>query len=199
MAHDKMNALFDPIVWAILLLFLGCALIVLEVFLPSWGVLSVLAASCIFASLYVAFSQRGVTAGVSLLVVTVVFIPMAVGLAFKYLPYTPIGKILVGELPTEEEVRPEDPRRELIARVGVAQSKMLPSGAVLIDGQLVDAVSQGIAIEKGQNVVVTEVRGNRVVVRPASDNEANRSAHPDDAMSQSLDSLGLESLDEPFS
>ena len=194
-----MNALFDPIIWAILLLLLGCALIVLEVFIPSWGVLSVLAASAIFASLYVAFSQRGPTTGFAFLVVTLVFIPSAVGLAFKYLPYTPIGKILVGELPREEEVLPEDPRRELIDRVGVAKSKMLPSGAVLIDGQLVDAVSQGVAIEKDQAVVVMEVRGNRVVVRPATEDEINRAPRAEDTMSQSLDSLGLESLDDPFS
>ena len=40
---------------------------------------------------------------------------------------------------------------------------------------------------------------DRVVVRPATEDEINRAPPRDDAMSQSLDSLGLESLDEPFS
>ena len=190
---------FDPIVWAILLLLLGCALIVLEIFIPSWGVLSVLAASAIFAALYVAFSERGTTTGAIFLVITIFVIPTAVGLAFKYLPHTRIGKVLVGELPSEEEVLPQDPRRALIDRIGVAKSKMLPSGAVWIDGKTVDAVSQGVAIEQGQYVVVTEVRGNRVVVRPATDDEKIVSENPQDTLARPIDSFGLESLDDPFS
>jgi membrane-bound serine protease (ClpP class) len=109
-----------------------------------------------------------------------------------------MGKAFLGELPDEDQVAPEDPRRALIGRVGVARSKMLPSGAVEIDGRLVDAISQGMAIDPEQYVVVMEVRGNRVVVRPANDDEHPDRRRADDLLSRPIEELGIESLDDPL-
>ena len=71
---------------------------------------------------------------------------------------------------------------------------MLPSGAVEIDGQTIDALSEGVPIESGQRVRVIEVRGMRVVVRPADDEPPTT----DDVLSQPIDSLGLEPFDDPL-
>jgi membrane-bound ClpP family serine protease len=192
-----MNAL-DPIVWSIILMLVGCVVLVLEVFIPSGGVLAVLSAASFIGSILLAF-QRSPQTGFAFLVTTVVAVPAVVGLAFKYWPKTRMGKAFLGELPSEEDVQPDDPRRPLLNRVGVARSKMLPSGAVEIDGQMVDAVSQGQAIAPGQYVVVTEVRANRVVVRPAKDNERpGRSIAPEDVLNRPIDELGIESLDDPL-
>jgi membrane-bound serine protease (ClpP class) len=108
-----------------------------------------------------------------------------------------MGRAFLGDLPQEDEVKPEDPRRRLVGRVGVAKSLMLPSGAVLIDGELVDAVSQGIAIDPGQAVVVVEVRANRVMVRPATHQEVESAAvEPDDVLSRPIEDFGIESLED---
>ena len=93
---------------------------------------------------------------------------------------------------------PYEPRRELVGKIGIARSKMLPSGAVEIEGHMIDAVSQGQAIEPGQYVVVLEVRSNRVVVRPAEDDEQRGGRNPDDLLSRPIDELGFESLDDPL-
>jgi membrane-bound ClpP family serine protease len=191
-----MNAL-DPLAWSILLMLLGCALVVLEVFIPSGGVLSVLAAAALIGSIVIAF-QRGPVTGFVFVLSTVIAVPLALGLAFKYWPKTPIGKAFLGERPTEAEVAPEDSRRALLGRVGVTRSKMLPSGAVEIDGQMVDAVTQGQAIDPGQYVVVLEVRANRVVVRPAKEGERPSHTKPGDMLSRPIEELGIESLDDPL-
>lgn len=192
-----MNAL-DPIVWSILLMALGCALIVLEVFVPSGGFLSILAAAAFIGAIGVAFYYNGPLAGVSLMLISVVIVPIIAALAFKYWPLTPMGRAFLGELPDETVVSPSDPRRALIGRIGVARSKMLPAGAVLIDGRLFDAVSQGMAIDPEQFVVVTEVRGNRVVVRPANDDERPEHEDPESLLARPIDELGIESLDDPL-
>ena len=76
---------------------------------------------------------------------------------------------------------------------------MLPSGAVEIDGQMIDAITHGQAIEPGQYVVVIEVRANRVVVRPAKENERpGRSVSPEDVLKRPIEELGIESLDDPL-
>ena len=192
-----MSAL-DPLSWAILLMLIGCGLVVMEIFIPSGGILGFLAGVCIIGSVVMAF-RRDVTTGLGFIIVTLVAVPAAIGIAFKYWPYTPMGKAFLGELPDEENVRPSDPRRELVGRVGTAKSKMLPSGSVSIDGQLIDAVSQGSAIEVGQAVVVLEVRGNRVVVRAADESETQqRGEYPGDVLSTPAEQLGLDSLEDPL-
>jgi membrane-bound ClpP family serine protease len=188
----------DPITWAVILLLVGCALVVLEVFLPSGGILSFLSVTAIIASLVVAF-RRDTTTGLGFMVLAVIAVPAVVALAFKYWPQTPMGKAFLGELPTAEELATDDPRRELVGRVGIAKSKMLPSGAIEVDDRLIDAVSQGAAIDSGQAIVVVEVQGNRVVVRLADEQESRQAmVNPSEILSQPIEELGLESFDEPL-
>jgi membrane-bound serine protease (ClpP class) len=180
-------------------LVLGCGLLVLEVFIPSGGIFGFLATLAVIGSMVMGF-RRDRTTGLSFMAIAVFAVPAVIALAFKYWPKTPMGKAFLGALPSEEEVKPEDPRRALVGKVGIAQSKMLPSGAVLIDGDLVDAVSQGLAIDPGEPVVVVEVRANRVMVRPARAHEV-RSAdvRADDVLSRPLQDFGLDGIDEPLS
>jgi membrane-bound serine protease (ClpP class) len=192
-----MASLVDPIGWSIILLLAGCALVALEVFIPSGGIIGTLSAACFIASIIIAFNQNAVT-GLAFAAITVAAVPAVLALAFKYWPQTSMGKAFLGELPTDAEVLPEEVRRALIGRVGVARSKMLPSGAVEIDGQMVDAISQGQAIEPGTYVTVMEVRANRVVVRPAGKDERPTLANPKDILSRPIEELGIESLDNPL-
>jgi membrane-bound ClpP family serine protease len=189
------------IAWAIVLLVIGCALVVLEVFIPSGGIIAILSAVAFIGSIVIAFqpsATTGPTIGFVFAAVTVFAVPTLIALAFKYWPKTPMGKAFLGELPSEEDVLPHDARRALVGRVGVARTKMLPSGAVEVDGQMIDAVTQGQAIEPGTYVVVAEVRANRVVVRPAGKDQRPSHQNPNDLLSRPIDELGIESLEDPL-
>jgi membrane-bound serine protease (ClpP class) len=190
----------DPIAWAVLLTIAGCGLLVLEVFLPSGGVLSVLSLASFISGILLAFYGGGVTTGFSFIVAVMVAGPVSLGLAFYYLPKTRLGKALLGEVPTQEEVNPDDPRRALLGKFGVARTKMLPSGSVEIDDQMIDAVARGAAIDPGQPVQVVEVGANRVVVqlarqRPPESAGGERKQEEDDPLRRSLEELGIEPLD----
>jgi membrane-bound ClpP family serine protease len=199
----------DPLTWSIILLILGCGLACLEIFIPSGGLISFLAGLSLIGSITMAF-RRDPATGFTFLLVTVLAVPTIVGLALKFWPRTPMGKAFLGELAQEGELVPEDWRRQLVGRQGVAQSKMLPSGAVQIEGEIIDAISHSGAIEKGQPVIIIEVRGNRVVVRPAEPGELSvtlagaEGSHPAapvesvDLLSKPIEELGLESLDDPL-
>lgn len=188
----------DPFTWAVALLLLGCALVILEVFIPSGGILGMLSAFAIIGSIVFAF-QRDVTSGLVFVLVSLIAVPILLAGAFRIWPHTPMGKAFLGELPSEEELKPIDLRRQLVGRVGIAKSKMLPSGSVLVDGQWLDAIAQGSFIEPGETIVVVEVRANRVVVRQADPDEARQiSTSSPDVLSKRLDELGLEEFDEPL-
>ena len=61
-------------------------------------------------------------------------------------------------------VAPAD-RRHLRGREGVTITPLRPAGAVEIDGERVDVVSEGGYIDAGVTVTVAHVEGVRVVVR----------------------------------
>ncbi len=191
--------LLDPLAWSALLMLLGCALIVMEIFIPSGGVLCFLACASVMGSIVMAFTYHGMMTGFGFVTLAFVSVTTSVVLALKYLPQTPIGRRILLGLPTEEEVLPKDEKKALIGKFGVVKSPMLPSGAIVIEGRTIDAVSQGMAIDPGQRVLVVEVKSNRVVVRPAKADERPADDDAEDLLSRPLDELGLDSLDEPLS
>jgi len=186
-----------------MLLVIGLALVIAEIFVPSGGVIGFLSFSSIAAAVVLAFYNKGLLAGVIFLVIACGAVPIALAAAFRLLPDTPMGKRLLPTIPTAEEVLPDNEERrrlrQLLGRVGKVKSKMLPSGAVQIDGQMIDAVSEGMPLEPGQTVRVLEVRGNMVVVRAVEDDATEAEVEaPGDMLSRPIESLGLEAFDDPL-
>lgn len=189
----------DPLVWAGLLLLVGLVLIMTEVFVPSGGILGVLALTSIVVAIVLAFWQSGAMAGFMFVLVSLIAVPTILFFAFQWLPDTPIGRRLIPEAPSSDEVLPDDEERrmlrELVGKVGRAESSMLPSGAVRIEGRTIDAVSDGMPIEPGQPVRVVEVHGTRVTVRRVTEEAAAAapsSKDNDDVLAQTIDKLGLD-------
>jgi len=155
--------------WSILLLILGLGLALMEVFFPSAGILGFLAACSIVAAIVLGFME-GPVVGVLILGVAGLGLPALVILGFRIWPRTAIGRRVLLDVPDSKDVLPEDPQRQLlrslVGKVGRAKCKMLPGGVVVVDGQNVEAVSESVAIEQGQPVLVIDVRAGRAVVRP---------------------------------
>lgn len=187
--------LLDEFSIALLLTLIGALLIVAEVFFPSGGVLGVFAGLSLLAAVYYAYTAGGLMTGLTLAAVEVLVAPVLVYGALRILPHTPMGRVLVGSAPTAEEVAVDDSRHDLIGRVGVARSKLLPAGAVEIDGRVLDCVSRSQAIDPGEYVKVVEVSANRVVVRRAGAGDRPENPKPDDLLARPADELGLEDLD----
>jgi membrane-bound ClpP family serine protease len=189
------EVLMDIWVWAFLLLLVGLCLAILEMFVPSGGILGFLSA-CAFIGAIVLGFRHSVTYGIVLLVVTLVGVPIIIAGGLALWPHTPMGRRILLDVPTSEQVLPEDPRKKalqaLVGQVGVAKTKMLPSGVILINGRQIDAISDGTPIEPGEQVRVLQVRANRVVVRPLK--AETQPQEPNDLLQRPIDSV----LDEPF-
>jgi membrane-bound serine protease (ClpP class) len=188
----------DPLILALVLIVVGLAVICLEMFIPSAGMLGVLAALLILSGIVSSFFHSAM-AGAIVLALTCLTLPVLIALAIKIWPSTPIGKkILIGAM-TEQDVLPQGDIHEqlkpLIGRRGVAKTKMLPSGIIVIDDRNYDAISDGFAIEPGTPVEVISIRTKRAVVRPVDADEPPN-ANRDDVLSQPIEQLGLGPLDE---
>jgi len=159
----------DPWIWAVILLALGLAFAALEIFFPSAGLLSFLAVAALIGSIIMAF-QAGPLIGLAIIGAVVVGLPVVVIVGLKYWPKTAIGKRVMLAAPSSEEVLPNDEHLEfidsLVGEVGTAGCDMFPGGVITIKGRTIDAVSEGMVIEKGQPVEVVQVHSNYVTVRP---------------------------------
>ncbi|NLX56473.1 MAG: hypothetical protein GXY58_15305 [Planctomycetaceae bacterium] len=193
----------ESLLWPVMLLLAGIGLVCLEVFVPSAGLLGVLAAIAVITSIVLAFSHSLVVGTLFLLVTTIV-VPLVVALAIKSWRHTPIGKLILIQRPASaREVLPDTEeyhrRDRMVGKRGVAKTELLPSGDVLVDGQVYDAVSNGVVIAAGQAIRVVDVNTQRLVVRPLSEAElAAEQAAPDNVLSTPIDSLGIEPFDDPL-
>jgi membrane-bound ClpP family serine protease len=160
----------DPTTWSLLLLALGLVFLVLEFFVPSGGALAVLCALSLLAAILVGF-MAGPWTGMGILLTEVLIVPAAIAAAVKWWPDTPIGRLILIPRPSSpDEVLPDTEAyrglNDLIGKRGTARGTMLPSGLVVIDGRTYDAVSEGVAIEANQTVLVVAISTQRLVVRP---------------------------------
>ena len=159
----------DPIVWAVLLLVFSLVLIGLEMFIPSQGVIGGLAVASAIAAIGMAFYYRGLAVGSIFILAALALLPASFALMVKIWPRTSMGRRVLLDVHTGDEVLPDDdPRRhlpQLVGHVGRAKSAMLPGGAVEVDGHTYEAVSEGMSIEAGDAIRVTQVRHSRLIVR----------------------------------
>jgi hypothetical protein len=190
------------LLWAIVLLLVSLGFLVLETFIPSWGVLGFFAAVSALGGVGLAF-YSGPLEGVIVLGASLVVFPLFLYFGVKWWPKTPVGKRVLLPVPSEEDVLPDTPQlrqlKLLLGKLGRAKTVMLPSGPVDFDGRTVDCVSEGMPVEAGQVVKVIEVRGMRVVVRAVDDENLDKPQARDEGQDRPLrplDSLNLDELDE---
>ncbi len=156
---------------AILLAVGALALLVLEVFLVSFGMLAIVAITCGVGSAVVAFGISTMF-GWTMLGILIVGGPICVVGAFKVLPHIPFGRRLYLDPPRANSAKNELDR--LLGRIGTAVTALRPAGTVLLDGEPVDVVSDGDLIQAGQSVKVVEVSGNRVRVQAHQPDQARQ-------------------------
>ena len=84
--------------WALLLLFAGLFVVALELFVPSAGILGIVAAVLIISGIVLGFTVD-LASGALMLLIAVVALPALLGMMFKVWPHTPLGKrILLKDL-----------------------------------------------------------------------------------------------------
>ena len=114
----------------IVLLVVGFALVIAEVFFVSLGLLSVMAAGCIVIADVLAF-EHGPVVGWTFIVVEIVGIPMLVWGAFRVLPRLPFGRNMLLAGPTTPPGAGMPALDGLVGRRGTAATDLRPSGTVV--------------------------------------------------------------------
>ena len=150
------------------LLALAFFLVLLELVVPSGGILGVCAGAAMLAAVVIGF-LHSFTLGAAMLMIAGFGVPLVIWLGLKLWPNTPIGRRMLNIDPEVEAARrklEEENRNRWLGKVGVAKINLLPNGIIEIDEQSLDAISLGGAIDRGTHVEVVNVIAGKIHVRP---------------------------------
>lgn len=163
----------DMLFWGLGLLAASLLLIVVELFVPSGGLIAVLSAACALGGIACLFRQSGAW-GMTGVLLVVVLGPVVGYFALRIYPNTPIGRKIIHGSRTEEQIEAErrqaqEAREQMLALIGlegVALTDLRPVGRIEVEGRRLDALSETTLVKAGTRVRVTEVVDNQVKVRP---------------------------------
>ncbi|MGL4595648.1 MAG: NfeD family protein [Thermoguttaceae bacterium] len=157
----------NPILWMLMFLSIAFLCAVLEVFIPSAGVLTALAFMALITSVVFAFlhdSYLGFT--------YFTFISSAIPFLFWGLTSlwsrTPIGRRILLDPKDDPALKPSETfleMKSLIGHKGITRSSMFLCGLIEIEGKHYNAISESEPLEPNTPVIVVEVDGVQLLVR----------------------------------
>ena len=154
----------DSLLLPIILQLVGVVVIIAEVILPSFGILTIVALGVFGYSLFMVFQDISKAAGFAFLAADLVLIPVLVILGLKLLARSPVT--LRKTLSREEGVSSQSSDLDsYIDMQGTAVTDLRPAGKAIINGKRVDVVTRGEYYEKDATIIVTAVTGNQIIVR----------------------------------
>ena len=170
------------LVWGIVLLGVALALFFVEVFIPSGGLIGIVAGVAAVFGIVLLF-RVDTTLGLITAAVVLLALPFLVAFGLKMWPDTPFGKWVTlddeqdtvsdeGEHPAPV-VHPDRPRLA-VGDVGKTLTPLRPVGTCLLHGRREECLSHAGTVPAGVEVRVVVVDGNAVYVMPNS--PAGRSA-----------------------
>jgi len=161
---------------AIALVILSGLLVWAEIWLPSFGTLSILAVISLIAAFVLASKSDYEHATLVTIIATALTLPLSILLSVKLIEYSPVGHKtqLTASIGDSENIRP---LKDLVGKTGIAHTDLRPSGSVLIDDKKYDVVAVSGYIEKGMPVRVIKTEGAVVTVKTA-DQPPETSAEP---------------------
>lgn len=178
---------------------LGVLLIASEAFVPSAGILGILAIASLAGGVVMAYYYGGLVVGTLFMVVTGVIVSALIMKMIRWWPESTIGKLMLVEPAKEEDLLVDrSETQSMVGRVGKALGLMMPGGLIEIDGKRMEAVAE-IAIEEGSWVEVTKITSGRILnVRPITEEQVKERNQESDSDESPLSKPAKDILDDPF-
>ena len=147
----------------VLLQIIGIMVVIAEIFIPTLGLLAVMALGIFLYSLYLVFTNISSTAGTVFAGLDLVLVPVLVVSGMKILAKSSLA--LRRELSKQDGVVSQRQGLEAYINMkGKSVTDLRPSGMAQINSQRLDVVTDGEYIDADTPIVVTGVKGNQIIV-----------------------------------
>ena len=152
-----------PYLLPILLQVIGILVIIAEIFIPSLGLLAVIALSVFFYSLYLLYTTISTTVGAIFTGLDLVLVPVLIVVGMKILAKSSLT--LKRELSKQDGVVSQKQGLEAYIQMkGKSVTDLRPAGMAEVNSHRLDVVTDGEYIEADTPIVVTGIAGNRIIV-----------------------------------
>lgn len=152
---------------AVALYILFVLLLIAEVFVPSGGLISVCALTCLVGGTYIFFKQS-TTAGIAGVLFGVIMIPSVLRFAYKTFPKTRFGKNVTLEPPKRKQgdaVPDTTDLKDLLGQTGTVLTPLRPVGMCDFAGLRLECVAESGYIARDVKVKVIKVESTQLTVR----------------------------------
>lgn len=176
------HMVLNSIGWVALVLFLvGLLFIILEIFvIPGFGIAGIAGGIAILATVFM-LAPSPASALLSLLIAVVVTVVVLI-VSFKNMKTRKIWRRFVLKDRTDADsgyTAPNMDNEQYLGKVGVATSILRPAGAIDLDGERVDVITEGEFLAAGTRVKVIGLDGTRIIVRAVREQDVIESVAAD--------------------
>ena len=160
------------VVWGIALIGIAVALFLVELLVPSGGMIGVISVISLLSGIVMLFLVD-TTWGLVGAALTLLALPFTISFAIKIWPHTPLGRALtLGHQKSSwndaEASAATNNQQASVGRRGQALTDLHPVGTCLIDGRREECLAEVGTIDAGSPIEVITVDGMQIKVRQAS-------------------------------
>ena len=150
---------------ALILFIAGLLLMMVEAFVPGFGVFG--GGGLISTFVSIVLSANSMEAGIRMLLVAIFLTVIILFFVIRHLSRKGVLRrfILDNSESKEEGYVATESQEELVDKTGKALTPLRPAGSALIDDQRIDVVTEGDYIDQDSKIKVVQVEGSRVIVR----------------------------------
>lgn len=141
-----------------LIYLVGCALLFVELFVPG-GFVGVIGFVIMSSGIVFAFQHHPPLYGTSLVVVTLVVVPVMTIWTLKKITLTEAQGLEDGFTSADESLE------QLVGKEGKTLTSLRPSGTAIIENKRYDVTSETVMLDENTPIKVSKVEGNRIVVK----------------------------------
>lgn len=148
----------------VLCLLLGMLLIVVEVFLPGFGLPGISGIVLVGVGTVLAASHFGTLTAVGILLVIIAILAVLVSCVLRSAANGGVSrsKLFLSE---KEDMHDQSDMQVLVGKTGKTRTVLRPAGIGDFDGVRLNVVTEGDFIENGVPIEIIRVDGSRIVVR----------------------------------
>ena len=154
----------DLLLWGVILLAFAVLLMLVEAFLPTGGIVGLMAGVAAIAGL-VCLTLENTTLGLLTSIVAVLAFPVAAWYLLKHAPDLPLGRMMTLQSVEQPPVPPAGPGLSL-GDVGTTQTALRPMGACRFGACTVECHALDAMIDEDREVRVVDLVDGRVLVEP---------------------------------
>ena len=153
----------------VLCLLMGMILIVVEVFLPGFGLPGISGMVLVGVGAVLAGVHFGTLAAVGVLLVIIAILAVLISFVLRSAAKGDVSRseLFLNE---KDEFQPQSDMQVLVGKCGRTTSVLRPAGIGDFDGVRLNVVTEGSFMEANQPIEIVRVEGSRIVVRPCTKN-----------------------------